>query len=163
MHSVIVEGFFIIYFLTQCVKALVFADKVRTRINVNAQNSRGDTPLHLASKWGYGEISIHVFTNIMFIVFWITVWLFYVFTELLNLLKDVTKFTVKYNKCFVESIIQTLLDSNARTDIKNRKKQSPSSIAQNALIQRMFQQYDSMPTIVTERHKSQVSVTYLKQ
>lgn len=85
--------FFIIYFLTQCVKALVFADKVRTRININAQNSRGDTPLHLASKWGYGEISIsiHVFTNTVFIVYWITLCLSYVFTELFNLLKEVTK------------------------------------------------------------------------
>lgn len=44
----------------QCVKALLFADKVRTCIDMNAQNNRGDTPLHLASKWGYGEKRFHL-------------------------------------------------------------------------------------------------------
>ncbi|XP_062614913.1 ankyrin repeat domain-containing protein 27-like [Saccostrea cucullata] len=90
-----------------CVKALVFTDKVRTKLDVNAQNNRGDTPLHLASKWGY------------------------------------------------ESIIQILLDSKARTDIKNRKKQTPYNIAQNAHIQRIFQEYELIPTVLTERQKSE--------
>lgn len=28
----------------------------RGKLNINAQNERGDTPLHLAAKWGYGKI-----------------------------------------------------------------------------------------------------------
>ncbi|XP_061163403.1 ankyrin repeat domain-containing protein 27-like isoform X2 [Saccostrea echinata] len=95
-----------------CVKALVFTDKVRTKLEVNAQNNRGDTPLHLASKWGY------------------------------------------------ESIIQILLDSKARTDIKNRKKQTPYNIAHNVHIQRIFQEYDSTPTVLIERQKSESLVDY---
>lgn len=54
-----------------------------------------------------------------------------------------------------ESIIQTLLDNNARTDIKNRKKQIPNNVAHNAHIQKMFQQYNSMPLVMPERQKSQ--------
>lgn len=57
---------------------------------------------------------------------------------------------------FKESIIQTLLDNNARTDIKNRKKQIPNNVAHNAHIQKMFQQYNSMPLVMPERQKSQV-------
>jgi hypothetical protein len=57
---------------------------------------------------------------------------------------------------FVESIIQILLDNHARTDIKNRKKQAPCHVAQNAQIFRIFQTYESAPRLVTERHKSQV-------
>lgn len=66
---------------------------------------------------------------------------------------------------FKESIIQTLLDNNARIDIKNRKKQTPCNVAQNAHIQKMFKQYDSMPLVMTGRQKSEVCfiwVTSLK-
>ncbi|XP_055997855.1 ankyrin repeat domain-containing protein 27-like isoform X5 [Ostrea edulis] len=93
-----------------CVKALVFADKARTHIDVNAQNYRRDTPLHLASKWGY------------------------------------------------ESIIRILLDNHARTDIKNRKKQAPCHVAQNAHVNRIFHMYESAPKLLTQKQKSQGSV-----
>lgn len=40
----------------QCVKGLVFSDASRIKLDINAQNERGDTPLHLAAKWGYGKL-----------------------------------------------------------------------------------------------------------
>lgn len=40
----------------QCVKGLVFSDVSRIKLDINAQNERGDTPLHLAAKWGYGKL-----------------------------------------------------------------------------------------------------------
>ncbi|XP_059150354.1 ankyrin repeat domain-containing protein 27-like [Physella acuta] len=39
-----------------CVKALVFYDANLRRLNINAQNEVGDTPLHLAAKWGFENI-----------------------------------------------------------------------------------------------------------
>lgn len=40
-----------------CVKALLYyADHMRIKINLNHQNKIGDTPLHLAAKWGFTEI-----------------------------------------------------------------------------------------------------------
>ncbi|XP_052817656.1 ankyrin repeat domain-containing protein 27-like isoform X2 [Mya arenaria] len=39
-----------------CVKAILFLDILKSRLNVNAQNDMGDTPLHLAAKWGYEGI-----------------------------------------------------------------------------------------------------------
>ncbi|XP_069112832.1 ankyrin repeat domain-containing protein 27-like isoform X2 [Argopecten irradians] len=39
-----------------CVKAMVFLDYAKTKLDVNAQNVRGDTALHLAAKWGYENI-----------------------------------------------------------------------------------------------------------
>jgi len=38
------------------VKALLFYDPVSTVVKVNAANDVGDTPLHVASKWGYGKL-----------------------------------------------------------------------------------------------------------
>ena len=39
----------------QCVKAILFLDILKNKLNVNAKNDMGNTPLHLASKWGYGR------------------------------------------------------------------------------------------------------------
>lgn len=40
-----------------CVKALLYySDHMRIRVNKSAQNRMGDTPLHLAAKWGFTEI-----------------------------------------------------------------------------------------------------------
>lgn len=40
-----------------CVKALLYySDHMRIRVDRNAQNRMGDTPLHLAAKWGFTEI-----------------------------------------------------------------------------------------------------------
>ena len=48
----------------QCVKAILFLDILKNRLNVNAQNDMGNTPLHLASKWGYGKIGfLHAFID----------------------------------------------------------------------------------------------------
>jgi hypothetical protein len=46
----------ILCFILQCVKGILFSDVCRGKLNINAQNERGDTPLHLAAKWGYGKI-----------------------------------------------------------------------------------------------------------
>ena len=40
--------------LCQCVKALVYINQ-DDLLDVNARNDFGDTALHLAAKWGYGE------------------------------------------------------------------------------------------------------------
>ncbi|XP_033754374.1 ankyrin repeat domain-containing protein 27-like isoform X2 [Pecten maximus] len=39
-----------------CVKAMVFLDHAKTKLDVNTQNVRGDTAIHLAAKWGYENI-----------------------------------------------------------------------------------------------------------
>ncbi|XP_060075330.1 ankyrin repeat domain-containing protein 27-like [Ylistrum balloti] len=39
-----------------CVKAMVFLEQAKTKLDVNSQNVRGDTALHLAAKWGYENI-----------------------------------------------------------------------------------------------------------
>ncbi|KAH3770325.1 hypothetical protein DPMN_171609 [Dreissena polymorpha] len=36
-------------------KVILFLDSLRSRVDVNAGNDIGETPLHLAAKWGYGE------------------------------------------------------------------------------------------------------------
>ena len=36
----------------QCVKALVFN---KDKCNINVTNEQGDSPLHNAARWGYGE------------------------------------------------------------------------------------------------------------
>jgi len=41
----------------QCTKALVFFDMQVNVMKINAANEQGDTPLHLASRWGYGKIT----------------------------------------------------------------------------------------------------------
>ena len=43
----------------QCVKALVFYDANVNMLNINATNEVGDTPLHLAAKWGYGNMFLN--------------------------------------------------------------------------------------------------------
>ena len=40
----------------QCTKALVYFDMQFNVMKINAANEQGDTPLHLASRWGYGKI-----------------------------------------------------------------------------------------------------------
>ena len=40
----------------QCAKALVYFDMQLNLLKVNAANEHGDSPLHLASRWGYGEL-----------------------------------------------------------------------------------------------------------
>lgn len=39
----------------QCVKALIYINHMYALLNVNDANDAGDTPLHLAAKWGYGK------------------------------------------------------------------------------------------------------------
>lgn len=59
----IFECFFLnLYF--QCVKGLVFSDVSRIKLDINAQNERGDTPLHLAAKWGYGKFYFEIQTRL---------------------------------------------------------------------------------------------------
>jgi ankyrin repeat protein len=40
--------------VSQCVKALVYYDLPTCRLNI--QNDKGDTPLHIAARWGYEGI-----------------------------------------------------------------------------------------------------------
>lgn len=40
--------------MSQCVKALVYYDLHVCRLNI--QNDKGDTPLHIAARWGYEGI-----------------------------------------------------------------------------------------------------------
>ena len=44
------------FFSFQCTKALIHFDMQVNVMKVNAANEHGDTPLHLASRWGYGKI-----------------------------------------------------------------------------------------------------------
>ncbi|KAL3859954.1 hypothetical protein ACJMK2_010133 [Sinanodonta woodiana] len=74
-----------------CVKAILFLDIVKNKLDVNRQNDMGDTPLHLAAKWGY------------------------------------------------VGIVSFLLESEADPSIRNRKKQLPLSLAQNATVQTILQ------------------------
>ena len=41
--------------LSQCVKALLFH---KVQCDINAANAQGDTPLHNAARWGYGELHV---------------------------------------------------------------------------------------------------------
>lgn len=41
-------------FVFQCVKALVYYDLHKCRLNI--QNDKGDTALHIAARWGYEGI-----------------------------------------------------------------------------------------------------------
>ncbi|KAH3771064.1 hypothetical protein DPMN_172364 [Dreissena polymorpha] len=43
-----------------CVKAILILDSLRSRADINAANDMGETPLHLAAKWGYGETPLHL-------------------------------------------------------------------------------------------------------
>ncbi|KAH3771159.1 hypothetical protein DPMN_172461 [Dreissena polymorpha] len=36
-------------------KAILFLDSLKSCVDVNAGDDMGETPLHLAAKWGYGE------------------------------------------------------------------------------------------------------------
>ena len=45
--------------VTQCVKALVYINQ-DDLLDVNSQNDMGDTALHLAAKWGYGQSTLTV-------------------------------------------------------------------------------------------------------
>ena len=54
MHRMIWEIPHYIWLPSGDMVRLVF---LMNRLNVNAQNDMGNTPLHLASKWGYGKIS----------------------------------------------------------------------------------------------------------
>eukprot|EP00057_Strongylocentrotus_purpuratus_P024854 XP_011679328.1 PREDICTED: ankyrin repeat domain-containing protein 27 [Strongylocentrotus purpuratus] len=40
----------------ECVKALLYSTRPSQRVSINATNTRGDTALHLASRWGYANI-----------------------------------------------------------------------------------------------------------
>lgn len=40
----------------ECVKALLYSSRPSQRVSINATNTRGDTALHLASRWGYDSI-----------------------------------------------------------------------------------------------------------
>ena len=54
MHRMIWEIPLYIWLPSGDMVRLVF---FKNRLNDNAQNDMGNTPLHLASKWGYGKIS----------------------------------------------------------------------------------------------------------
>ena len=43
------------FYILQCVKALVFYDQGVSTLNISAANDLGDTALHMASRWGFGE------------------------------------------------------------------------------------------------------------
>lgn len=43
------------YVFVQCVKALLYFDPTSSVVDVGASNDEGDTPLHIASRWGYGK------------------------------------------------------------------------------------------------------------
>ncbi|KAK6166700.1 hypothetical protein SNE40_023334 [Patella caerulea] len=71
-----------------CLKGLVFYDN--KRVDVNMKNDMGETPLHMAAKWGY------------------------------------------------DVIVKTLLENGANATIKNRRGQTPISLAQNIMVQRLM-------------------------
>ncbi|XP_060567236.1 ankyrin repeat domain-containing protein 27-like isoform X2 [Ruditapes philippinarum] len=71
-----------------CVKAILFLDILKNKLNVNAQNDMGDTPLHMAARWGY------------------------------------------------DGIVNFLLESEADPRVRNRKRQTPYNVAQNADIKK---------------------------
>jgi len=72
----VVVGFF------QCVKAILFLDILKSRLNVNAANDMGDTPLHLAARWGYGNAS--------FMCDYVNQWTKKTFVEFVGFLDNVT-------------------------------------------------------------------------
>ena len=47
-----------LHFLLQCVKALLFHTGGHGVCNVNITNDAGDTALHNAARWGFGELSV---------------------------------------------------------------------------------------------------------
>ena len=52
-HSVVI--IIVIIGVLQCVKALLYQDQGTAHLNVDAQDDFGDTPLHIAAKWGFSE------------------------------------------------------------------------------------------------------------
>ena len=95
-----------------CVKGILFSDVCRGKLNINAQNERGDTPLHLAAKWGYGLI------------------------------------------------VSILLENGAEVFSRNRKKQTPLSLAQNKNVVKIFTDFESQPKIEITRSYSQTDLDY---
>ena len=54
MYAIVIH--FLPYCLFQCVKSLLYhINSINQAIDVNAANAQRDTPLHLASRWGYGK------------------------------------------------------------------------------------------------------------
>ncbi|XP_053402655.1 ankyrin repeat domain-containing protein 27-like [Mercenaria mercenaria] len=87
-----------------CVKAILFLDILKNKLNVNAQNDMGDTPLHMAARWGY------------------------------------------------DGIVNFLLESEADPCVRNRKRQTPHNVAQNADIKKQLQivMNDPPPMIIRQ-------------
>ncbi|XP_060584216.1 LOW QUALITY PROTEIN: ankyrin repeat domain-containing protein 27-like [Ruditapes philippinarum] len=87
-----------------CVKAILFLDILKNKLNVNAQNDMGDTPLHMAARWGY------------------------------------------------DGIVNFLLESEADPRVRNRKRQTPYNVAQNADIKKKLQAVlnDPPPLIIRQ-------------
>ncbi|KAJ8302764.1 LOW QUALITY PROTEIN: hypothetical protein KUTeg_019160 [Tegillarca granosa] len=50
-----------------------------------------------------------------------------------------------------EGIVNVLLENGARTDLKNRKKQTAFSLAQNAKVQQLFYENEKRPRFMTQR------------
>lgn len=50
-------------FNLQCTKVLIRFDVRVNVMKMNAANEQGDTPLHLASRWGYGKITWVVYVS----------------------------------------------------------------------------------------------------
>jgi hypothetical protein len=50
------------------VKGLVFYDSSLRKLHVNCVNECGDTPLHMAAKWGYGEYAFLFFFCIQWLI-----------------------------------------------------------------------------------------------
>ncbi|XP_052232310.1 ankyrin repeat domain-containing protein 27-like isoform X4 [Dreissena polymorpha] len=90
-----------------CVKAILFLDSLKSRVDVNAGNDMGETPLHLAAKWGY------------------------------------------------DGIVHFLLECEADPRVRNRRRQAPMDVAQNADIKKALQSVmDEGPPLVISQKES---------
>ena len=98
----------------QCVKALLFHKK---ECAVNATNEQGDTPLHNAARWGFGEL-LHTGIYIQLVK------------------NDTNSQSLSFSLSTVchynpAAIVQVLLQHDANTNVPNKRREIPQQCAQS--------------------------------